>query len=832
MIINQAISFIRYYRKESILFILGMFLGLSIIGTVYDIKVSFKSGLESRSKELLGADLSLTSRVAIGKDKQEIVEKYLGESVVESKRLPSFFSMAKGQFSRLVWVRTLEEPFPYYGEIRLSRSKNKVPSKGSVWLYPELLTLLDTEIGGKIFLGGKEYLVEDVVEFDPSQGLSWGNLAPRLFMNAADLESSGLVQKGSTLTHGVYFKLNRELLQEDVNKLEELISDQSIRFTTPRETSEQMSRAVTYMSDFLSLISLVALFMSGSGLFYLFSHLVERCRQSLYLYRMLGLSSFDLIKLMAFIIVVLSFIGSSLSFLVSSALIPFLKNLIAVYLKAEIPTDISFEVVAFYFLLGPIFSLTVIWPVLKGSVHESLPNLFEEVQKRTNRLSNWVDYLPAVFLFFILSFLSSKSFKIGTFFFFSMLISTVLLWGIFKLLFERFGTKDPNPKHLWRYLIGKVVSRQSGALIAGPVALAISTMMINLVPQVQTMIQKELSFDSKQSRAQLFLFDIQDEQVQSLDNDLRTGNVNIIRSSPMIRGRLVSVNDQPYSVKTKKALTAEEEQNQRFRNRGINFSIRNSINEDEKILEGNEFSPPFDTEIAQISIEKRYAERMGLKLKDKLTFEILGVEVSGVIKNVREVKWTSMNPNFFIYFSPGVLNDAPKTHLLTINGLDDSQKISLMNDLAVKYPNISTVDITKVIERILSLFSQMMIALKWQTLTTLICGLFVILTMGVNQAQLRKYETALYKMLGISNYDLKIMAIVESFSVNFIAAFLGTLISFVLTSLIVFFFFDFELSLRFDIGLAIMLSSSVLATVINYLTQMGRLKLKPIELIT
>lgn len=832
MIITQSLKFIRFYFRESLMFIIGMAIGLSVIGFVHDLRISFQQGLDERSKELLGADLALSSRIPIPNEKVELIKKLYPDEIVGSEELPSFFSMAKGKFSRLVWVKSLGSQYPYYGKIKLRHNQLDRPTPGSIWLYPELLNLLDTEVGAFISLGGKSYRVEDVVEFDPTQGLSWGNLAPRLFVNQLDLKESGLIQKGSTITNSVYFQTNRVFDQNDINRIEEALQDQSIRVSTPSETSEQMARAVRYMTDFLSLISLVALFMSGSGLFYLFSHLIERCRKSLYLYRLLGMDNSQLRVMMLFVVLLLSLAGSLISFAVSATFIPTLKQYLSDYLNAQISTKLSLEIVLFYFLLGPLFSIAIVWPVVKTSLVEKLPNLFEEIVLKTKSHSKWIDYLPAILLFMFLSFFSAKSFKIGGFFFVSMLLSTVLLWGIFKFAANYFSKFSKSNTSLARYLFAKAISRQSSSLLAGPIALAISTMMINLVPQMQSMITHELSFSGREGRPQFFMFDIQDEQVEDLKRQLIEDNVNLLRSSPMVRARLLKLNDKDYSVKTKKALTREEEQNQRFRNRGINISFRESINSDETILEGKEFQPPFTSEMAQISIEKRYASRMGFSLGDKLTFEILGIEVSGVIVNIREVKWTSMNPNFFVLFSPGVLEDAPKTHLITINGLSEDQKMSLLNKTTQNFPNISTVDITKVVDRILNIFNQMMTALKWQSLTTLICGIFVIFSMGINQAELRKNESALYKMLGVSHSSLIKLSLMESFILNFFASLFGVLISFVLTSLIVFFFFDLELKLRPDIGLIVLILSTCISALVSFLTQVNRLRMKPIELIS
>lgn len=829
---TQALKFIKFYKRESFLFLFGLILGLSVLGVVHDLRVSFQAGLDAKSKELLGADLSLSSRIPIPDSILEKVNEYLNERLIQQVSLDSFFSMAKGDRSRLVWVKVLTNGFPFYGKFKLqSNSTIQTPKPGTIWIYPELVKLLGVERGDSIQLGGERYKVDDIVLDDPSQGLSWGSVAPRVFFNEQDLKLSGLIQKGSTKTTSVFYKLSRSVNDDELNALEELINDSSIEVTTPLKSSQQMARAMKYITDFLSLISLVALFMAGSGLYYLFGHLLERAKTSFYLFRLLGLKKLQMGSILVFVVLILSFIGSLIAFTFTGILLPLLKTFLATKLKADFPHEISNEIYVFFFGLGPLFALCMTWPTIFKSLSESIPNLFEEVYKRSLNRISLLHFLPGILLFLVLSLLSSKSYKIGFFFFFSMILSSVLYWFVFNYLFKQIG-KIKSEK-LWLSLLTKSLGRQYKSLITGPVTLAIASMMLNLIPQMELMIENELSFDQhSSSRPHLFMFDIQDEQVEPFNSFLNEFNLSVSRSSPMIRGRLVKINGAPIVVRSKKSMTREEERSERMRNRGVNISYKDQLTDDEQIVEGAAFQKPFDTDHIQISLEKNYADRIGAQLYDQLEFDVLGVNVTGKVVNMRKVKWSSMNPNFFITFSPGVLEDAPKTHLMTINQLDQDLKLSVLEKMSDRFPNISAVDISNVVEKILNVFSQMMRALQFQSLTTLLCGLFVVFSMGLNQAELKRTETSLYLMLGVPRKALIQWSFIEAFFTNFLASFFGVAISFVLTSLIVIFFFDFEVQLSISTGFIIIVSVTVFSTLITFISQWRRLFVPPLELLS
>jgi len=829
---SQSLKFLRYHKRESLLFLIGLFLGLSVLGVVHDLRVSFQEGLNSKSKELLGSDLSLSSRVEISPEKIAKVDHYLKDLLIEKIQLDSFFSMAKGEKTRLVWVKVLSEGFPFYGRYKLkSENLSLIPKPGRVWIYPELVTLLGVEVGDKIKLGGKDYLIEDIVLDDPSQGLSWGSVAPRVFFNNQDLVLSGLVQKGATKTTTVFYKLKNPISDDEVNVLEELIDDSAVEVTTPLKTSQQMARAMKYLSDFLSLISLVALFMAGSGLYYLFGHLLEKAKTSFYLFRLLGLNKKQIGLILINVVLILSFLGSLLAFSGTAILLPTLKAFLAEKLKADFPTAITSEIYLFFFGLGPLFALCMTWPTIYKSLSESIPNLFEEVYKRASKSISTLHFLPGILLFLLLSLLSSKSFKIGTFFFVSMFISSSLYWLVFNFTFKKIGLLKGD--QLWLTLLSKSIGRQYKTLITGPVTLAIAAMMLNLIPQMQLMIEQELSFDPQSSsRPHLFMFDIQDEQVDPFNQFLISNDLVADRISPMIRGRLTKINDKPLLVRSQATLTREQERSERMKNRGVNITYKVKLNPDEQLIEGEDFRPPYNSQNVQISLEKNYAERIGAQINDILEFDILGIPISGKVVNFRKVKWSSMNPNFFITFSPGVLEDAPKTHLMTINKLENAKKLDVLEKMTEAFPNVSAVDISNVVEKVLNVFSQMMKALRFQTLTTLLCGLFVVFSMGLNQAEQRRTETSLYLMLGVPRKSLIIWSLIEASVINSIASFMGVLVSFGLTSLVVIFFFDFDVQINLGLGLIVALSVTLLSTLITFISQWRRLFVPPLELLS
>ena len=64
---------------------------------------------------------------------------------------------------------------------------------------------------------------------------------------------------------------------------------------------------------------------------------------------------------------------------------------------------------------------------------------------------------------------------------------------------------------------------------------------------------------------------------------------------------------------------------------------------------------------AEVSVEEEFGRELGLKLGDRVSFDIAGEVVSATVTSFRTVEWDSFSPNFFMVFSPGLLEDYPAT---------------------------------------------------------------------------------------------------------------------------------------------------------------------------
>jgi putative ABC transport system permease protein len=286
---------------------------------------------------------------------------------------------------------------------------------------------------------------------------------------------------------------------------------------------------------------------------------------------------------------------------------------------------------------------------------------------------------------------------------------------------------------------------------------------------------------------------------------LELQKVSILQSSPLVRARLAKVNGEEFKRKAETEFeTREEERSRRFNNRGINLTYANQLNRSEKLVEGKfpaEVSTPGVE--ASVSLEDRYAKRMGLKMGDKIEFDILGVPVLTEITSLRKVKWTSFLPNFFVLFSGEALVNAPKTYLMAVKSPHVPR--ALLQSLIVKqFPNVSCIDVVQATHKITQIFSQMAVALKVMAVFCLLVGLLVLYAIASDMINRRQAQIALMKMMGLSPAKIFILTMHEFFMLCYSSIFLGISVSYFVVIVLLNVFFDG--GLIFDINSLVFLT--------------------------
>jgi putative ABC transport system permease protein len=802
MSLTLALRELRNNPRFALLFVLNLAVGLFGFVSLDGFKRSFQEVLYERSKAMLTADLSVSARRPISEAERQTIRQSL-DMEVEQQDAMTLYSMAlnpANEQSELVELKAIEDNYPFYGAITL-RERGTITGKDPkplndeplVWLSPELLISLELKPGDTIKLGEIRFTVDDVIEDDTSMSWAGAAFAPRIYLSLNQLQKSGLVKPGSTIWRRIYFKTPTGVDPGELEtRLFKELQSPAIRVRSHLTAGENNGRLLAYLTDYLGLVSLVAFFLSGLGAIYLFrGYLLQKHREIATLLS-LGMTHVQAVLTYTWQILVLGAISALLSSLAGWGLLPLSADVIGQLTPISFVPVFSPETVVVALMMGALGTLLLCVPLLAYIKKVSPGALFQEVYE-PHLDTTWRTYLlatPALLLFYGLSVWQANSWLVGSLFFALLMGASLVLaffawWGLKGL--RRLQRLGLSSRLAVRYLHANRMHA-----IACFLALSLGTLLINLIPQVRQSLLSELERPTGTQLPSLFLFDIQDQQKEPLLDLLQQRDIDARNLSPMIRGRLKEVNGEPFSKgEQSEQFSREAERAQRMRNRGVNLSYRDSLSASEEIIAGRPFSGPYqwasDNPI-EVSLEERYAERLELEIGDRLTFEVQGLPIEGKVISLRRIKWNSFQPNFFIQLQPGALDDAPKTFLGWIPPLSPEQKQALQSDIVSQFPNVSIIDVSRLVDKLTESIAQMSWILQLMAWISITAGMVVVFSIAIHQAQTRRWDINLMKILGASFHEIQATILKEfailSLAAGLLGGILGVVVSFVMTQVL------------------------------------------------
>ncbi len=773
MLIRYAWRELRHSPRFCLLFILNLSLGLLGFIALDSLKRSFSDRLQDSARQMMAADLALSSRKPFGNEDLSAVASRLPPGTETQDMLTLYSMVASAQSSALVELKGVSEGYPFYGQIQLEnagvhRGSSALPllRTAEVWVAPELLIQLDTKVGEALRIGKKDFIIADVIVDDSAASMVGTSMAPRVYIGQDKLLESDLVQFGSTAWRSKLFKLPPDA---DSKELQTLINkdlkDPGVRIKSYTEAGQDNGRMLGYLSDYLGLVSLVAMALAAIGASYLFRVHLDQRQKSIATLVSLGLTHERASLLYLMQVLALGLFSAILASLLSMGLMPLGAKLLQNLTPVAISPALSWPSYALSLLMGTVGAALVCLPLLARVRLLKPSTLFQEGAgglAHEAHPGSWVAYLPALVGFYGLAVWQAHSWRVGSLFV-GILAIVLCIFVVFALLLLKFLSRIKAGKTLSTRLAITYLHAHRSHTISAFVALGVGATLINLIPQIQHSIQSELQRPEGDGLPSLFLFDIQEDQVEGIQSLLTNEGIKPNSVSPMIMARLTKVNGQPYQRSGKDSEegggpeTREEEEQQRFRNRGVNLSYRSDLAQAESITEGQFFQKPFAGDgnaIAELSIEERYAERMGFELGDQLSFDVQGLPIEGRVTSLRRVKWNTFQPNFFILMQPGAIDDAPKTFLLTMPEVKDQERALLQKKIVSQFPNVSIIDVSKLVAKITALVEQMALVLVVMGWLTVLTGNIVVFSIAHQQSIFRRWDHNLLKVLGA---DLKLI---------------------------------------------------------------------------
>ena len=755
---------------------------LSSVGFFVD-RVS--NGLQRDANQLLGADLVISADAPIlGKLQTSVPEL----QQLTQARTTSFVSMALSANetqSKLVSVKAVSVGYPLRGELTLDSGAagRSVPDAGSVWVDPAVLSALQLSLGDRLKLGEHSFVIRHVIENEPDRGSSFLNFAPRVMLAESDLAATNLIQPGSRVTYRLQLSGASEGIAQAQKALENVIAAQKLKGINLESLATgrpEMRATLDRAKQFLSLVSLLSAMLAALAIALSSRRFMLRHIDSVAMLRCLGMTQTQvtLLYLIEFVVLglVASVLGALLGYAAHLGLLIWLKSFITTTLPQ--PSFIpALQGIAIGMLLLIGFAIPPILQ-LRNVPH----NLMVRRDTGGPQAHTLFAYLIGIVMFGLLLLWQTGNAKLAGFTLLGFLGGFVL-FGICAWLFLRATKLMRNwfSASAWRFAIN-ALQRRPMASVVQVVALSLGLMALLLLTVIRADLLNAWQQATPVNAPNQFMINILPEQKEAVAGLLAQHQIQNPVLYPMIRGRLIAVNDGPITADKFDAENAK-----RMVEREFNLSTMEQMQSHNQLIAGHWFD--LKTGVPEASIEEGIAKTLHLKMGDKLRFDVGGQQIDVRISSIRKLEWSSMQVNFFVIIDPKTAADLPQTWITAFH-LPATQS-GLITELSRDYPNLTIVDTGAILKQVQDVLDQVVAAVQFLFLFTVICGLLVLYAALQSSQQQRLQESSLLRALGASRKQLSQSQWIEYGLIGSLAGLLAALGAAVIGWVLARFVFEF-----------------------------------------
>ena len=699
------------------------------------------AAVDLQATEVLAADIRLGSPQPISQVSLDEAGRR-GVLATRSTRLLSV--VFRGDQSQLTNVHAVSAGYPLRGRVLLADEPftkgspaSGIPPRGEVWPDSRLLAATGGRIGQVLAIGAATFRVGHVLISLPDQGGTFAELAPSLLMNLQDLPATQLVQPGSRVSYNVLFAADRDRIDEFKPWL--LLNKRPAeRLRDIRDASPQIKSATERAGRFLNLASLVSVLLCAIAVGMSARRYVHRRLDVVALMKTLGATSaftlsVSLLQLLA-IALVAAAAGSAVGFVAQEWLLRALKGL----LNSDLPPAN---------LLPLALGFTTAVALLVGFAAPSLLQLARVPTIRVLRrdvgpppIMVLLAFGPAVALIALLIFWVVREQRLFVEFTLGLAGFVALVTGAGWLLVHLAGRLRGSVGVAWRYGVANL-SRRRAESVLQIVAFGTGIMVLLMLGIVRNHVQNSWRRSLPENLPNYFFVNIPPDERTPFLKFLEDRGAQTARVLPMVRGRLTAINDHPVEG----AQSAGDGEN--FAAREQNLTWTAELGADNSIVAGHWWTPA-DAGKALVSLATEFQESLHVRVGDRLTFDIAGESVSAAVGSIRKVKWDSFQPNFFIVFAPGVIDNTAGTYMTSAYFRPTGA--SALAQLARRFPSVSIFDIDELLARVRSVVDKAVFAVQSVFIFTVFAGLTVLLAAVQSSRDERRFESAMLRTLGAS----------------------------------------------------------------------------------
>ena len=823
----------RRNRSRLFLFVSSIILGIAAMVAIYSLGENMSNEVDRQAASLLGADLMLGSGKPISPEMGKMVDS-LGDRRSEQRMFPSMIYFLKSNKTRLVQVRALGGEFPYYGELEtVPASAGKEFRNGQSALVDQTMMLqYGAGVGDSIKIGNVSFVIAGTLINAPGQtGLS-ASVAPPVYIPLQYLEKTGLAQKGSRIVTQFFFKFDKKVnMKELVDKIQPRLDTEAMSYETVETQKQNTARSLQDLTDFLALISFIALLLGCVGVASAINIYVREKIRSVAILRCLGTKGWQAFLIYLIQIVVIGFLGSVAGALLGTIIQQFLPIAFKDFLPIKVTADLSLRsigqgillgvVISFLFALSPLVAIRKISPLNTLRLSYQKFSLFKDPVK-------WLVYLLIIGFVFGFSYLQIKEIPETIAFCIVITIAFLLLVGTAALLMWAVRRFFPNKaSYLWRQGLANLYrpNNQTTILI---VAIGLGTAIICTLFSIRAILLKRIEMTARDNRSNTILFDIQPQQRDGVVALAKQFNLPFDGTVPIVNMRLEKVNN--ITGETLRKDSTIKMWRGTF-DREYRVTFRDSTTASERITKGKWSGKVGEDGKVFISLDENFAKNNSIKIGDTMIFNVQGSVISTLVGSFRKVDWGRIQTNFFIVFPTGVLEKAPMFHVLVTRIDNKDLSARFQQQMVQRFPNVTIIDLSAVLNIVSSIIDKVGFIIRFMAAFCIFTGLIVLIASVLISKYQRIQESVLLRTLGASRKKIFYINALEYFFLGGLAAFTGMFLSLGASWLVAKFIFETEFVLKWIPLLIVFVSVCFLTVFIGLINSRSVVTRPPLEIL-
>ncbi len=776
-------------RTRLLLFMASIILGIAAVVSIQLFSQNLTDNIQRQSKSLMGADFIIESNELPTERAQEIIDSLHPDAA--EINFVSMVAFPKNDDTKLVRVRGLQGDFPFYGTLETEpvTSATSYQALGSALVDVTLMLQYNLHPGDSIKVGEITLPILGAIKAIPGNSAVATSVAPLVIIPLRFIEETKLLQFGSRKKYQFYYKQPNADLAELENRVKPMLAIENAGLKTHTSASSQLGRQYENVGSFLNLTAFIALLLGCVGVASSVNIYIKEKIKAIAVLKCLGAS-----RKQSFLIFLIQIAGIGiLGGIIGTVIGVGLQELFPIVLKEFLPFDLTINITAQPLITGVLLGLIMsvlfaLLPLLRTWYVSPLEVLrFSGDTSKQSKMARNVVIAVIVLFLYAFSYWLLRDLVFALVFIVGVLITFGILSGIAIGTMKLVKTFFPKSAGFTTRQSLLNLFRPNNQTIVLLVAIGLGTFLISTLYFTKDILLDKTTIGKTSDRANLITIDVQPDQVEAVENTFKANDLSVLDNIPLVTMRMHSIKKE---LVNKLRTDSTSQVKNWVLNHEFRTTYRSNLIDSEEIIAGEWVPVQKKGDTIQISISDNLARDADVGVGGPIVFNVQGVLMPTLVKSIRKVDWSNLQPNFTIVFPSGVLENAPQFNVLTTYAPTEASSASLQRDLVTKFPNVSVIDLRQMYTVVEDILNKVSWVINFMAFFSILTGIIVLIGSVRTSKYQRIKESVLLRTLGAKNKQILTITALEYLFLGILGSLLGILLALVSSLLLAIFVFQ------------------------------------------